>query len=660
MRSDTKSIQRLKIISVVCTLVSTIVSCAVIFGWLTDTLIFSQFGFSYKPMNLISAFNMLLLNLVFLFYIFRPRNNVFYYFALIIPIAVVAIAWIMLIDGLTGMHLNLEKWFLITSISLGNYAVSPISPVTLIVLILIGTALLLFFIFNENSKKMRVTAAWMLIITIVISLGNVLGYLYNAPLLVYAGGHQFTTTALPASLCAFFLAIGMISANGTRYPPLSQFAGSSLYAQFMRVLVPFIIVLFIVQAWINVFFLSSFRGYALVAAFLSVLSTIIISMLLSKLTLKITQDMDDLIHKQSSTAEQLNEALSYNRSLIEASLDPLVTINNDGKIMDVNEATIKETGVSRDQLIGSDFSQYFTDPQRANQGYKEVFKNGFVKDYELTIQSVTGNKIDVLYNASLYKNRSGAISGIFAAARDITARKKAEETTLIYAKDLERSNEELQQFAYIASHDLQEPLRVITSYLQLIERRYKDHLDQDANEFIAFAVNAAEKLQRMIMDLLAYSRVGTKGNPFSETDCNKVLKQAIDNLKVVIDETKAVIVSDDLPVLMADENQLVVVFQNLLSNAIKFRKPNQTPEIKISIEKKEHVWLFSIKDNGIGIDMQYKDKLFIIFKRLVSSQFSGNGIGLALCKRIIQRHKGQIWVDSEVNKGSTFYFTIPG
>ncbi len=283
----------------------------------------------------------------------------------------------------------------------------------------------------------------------------------------------------------------------------------------------------------------------------------------------------------------------------------------------------------------------------------------YVKDYPLTLQSVLGHKTDVLYNAVVYKDRSGHIAGVFAAARDITEQKKAITMANKYAEELECSNKELQQFAYIASHDLQEPLRVISSYLQLIERRYKDKLDQDGNEFIDFAVNAAARLQRMINDLLIYSRIETQGIPFSQTDLNVVLQHAIDNLEVMIADNHAIITYDILPISNVDENQMVVVFQNLLMNAIKFHKPKQAPKIHVSAEKKETEWLFSVKDNGIGIDMTYQDKLFIIFKRLAGKDYPGNGIGLALCKSTINRHRGKIWVESQPDKGSTFYFTLP-
>jgi len=225
--------------------------------------------------------------------------------------------------------------------------------------------------------------------------------------------------------------------------------------------------------------------------------------------------------------------------------------------------------------------------------------------------------------------------------------------------ELKRSNEELQQFAYVASHDLQEPLRMVASFTQLLKRRYKDKLDADANEFIDFAVDGVKRMQGLINDLLQFSRVSTQAKSLEEIDLNSALETAISNLKASIEESKATITYDKLPIIVADDFQMVQLFQNLISNGIKYRG-NKSPEIKVTAYKHNNYLQFSVADNGIGIEEQYFEKIFLIFQRLhTKSEYSGTGIGLAVCKKIIERHLGEIWVESELGKGTIFHFTIP-
>jgi PAS domain S-box-containing protein len=584
--------------------------------------------------------------------------------------------------------------------------------------------------------------------------------------------------------------------------------------------------------------------------------------------------------KRKRTEEDLRNAYNYSRSLLEASLDPLVTISTDGKITDVNKATELATGIPRARLIGSNFPDYFTDPQRANDGYQRVFEAGFVRDYLLTIRHVAGSETDVLYNATVYKNEKGQIEGVFAAARDITElkaaekrsnftnallklfaqktslkeyldsvlqviqdwtscqalgirvvdaeqrapygsfrgfspdflalegnlslasdnciclraiarkfeaqdysiltvggsfrcdngpvfvngmsaenqagyrghcikfgftslavipvtyrdrilgvihladsreaffkpatveflesispligeaiqrfhaeeelakyrgrleelvqkrtveleaanvqlqreiieRKIADENLHYTAAELARSNRDLEQFAYVASHDLQEPLRAVSGYIQLLQQRYTDKLDEKALQYIAGAVDGAARMQRLITDLLAFSRVGTRERVVESADLSAALASAMENLKVSIQEAHARITSDPLPLLPVDSTQMEQLFQNLISNAVKFRS-KQPPEIHLEATHRPGEWLFSVRDNGIGIDPQYAERIFMIFQRLhTRRKYPGTGIGLAICKKIVERHGGKIWVDPSPGKGSIFHFTIP-
>ncbi len=373
----------------------------------------------------------------------------------------------------------------------------------------------------------------------------------------------------------------------------------------------------------------------------------------------------------------LKQTSQYARSLIESSLDPLVTISADGKITDVNEAAIKATGLSRGDLVGTDFSNYFTKPEKAKAGYQEVFSKGFVTDYPLTIRRKDGHLTDVLYNANIYKDTRGNVLGVFAAARDVTELKKAEAELRRHRDSLEvlvaertadlqtanqelaSSNENLEQFAYVASHDLQEPLRVMSNFSQLLEKRYKDKLDQDANEFIEFIVDAAKRMQKLITDLLAYSRIGKKDIAETEEDLNKMVQKILDGMAATLESSGGTVTYDTLPALRVHATSIMQVFQNLIGNALKFHE-KLPPRVHISARKDGEEWIFSVRDNGLGIEPQYHERIFQIFQRLHSKEeYSGTGIGLSICKKIVTNYGGRIWVESEHGKGSTFYFTIP-
>jgi light-regulated signal transduction histidine kinase (bacteriophytochrome) len=243
---------------------------------------------------------------------------------------------------------------------------------------------------------------------------------------------------------------------------------------------------------------------------------------------------------------------------------------------------------------------------------------------------------------------------------DISERKQVEESLARYAADLKHSNEELEQFGYVISHDLRAPLRVVRSYLQLLKEGYDAQLDAKAQAYINSAVDSAERMQKMIRALLNLSRVDTRGRTFAPTDCEQLLQGVLANLSLTIAEQEVQVTHDPLPTVRADQAQLAVVFQNLIANAIKFRREGVTPHVHISAEQTDTRWTFSVADNGIGIEADQREAIFQIFQRLhTESEYPGLGIGLALCRRIVARHGGQIWLESAVGTGSTFYFTIP-
>jgi PAS domain S-box-containing protein len=577
---------------------------------------------------------------------------------------------------------------------------------------------------------------------------------------------------------------------------------------------------------------------------------------------KLNQELEQRVTERT---EELRAASQYARSLIEASLDPLVTISPAGKITDVNEATEEVTGVGRERLIGSDFSSYFTEPATAAAGYQKVLAEGLVRDYPLTIRHASGRTTDVLYHATVYRDQAGRVQGVFAAARDITERKQtarrrnftsallalfAQKTsapdylksvveamrewtgcqalgiriadgqgeipyaasagfapefvelenglslhrdncccsraisqasdesdrglltpggsyrcddTIAFinklppekrahyrgncmkfgfaslaiipiryrekaigvlhladrrpgqfplatvefletmtpligeamqrfqteaelarhrdqlevlvgqrtqeltaantrlqqtAEELQRSNRELEQFAYVASHDLQEPLRAVGGYVKLLQLRYPDKLDDKGRGYIAGAFDGATRMERLIGDLLAFSRVGTRGGVFEPANLETVLDLALRNLEASIAASQATLTHDPLPSLPVDATQIMQLFQNLIGNALKF-KGNQQPRIHVGAQRQDGRWVFSVRDNGIGIEPQYYERIFQIFQRLhTRKDYPGTGIGLAICKKIVERHGGKIWVESQSGQSSTFYFSI--
>jgi PAS domain S-box-containing protein len=332
-------------------------------------------------------------------------------------------------------------------------------------------------------------------------------------------------------------------------------------------------------------------------------------------------------------------------------------------LTDCNAALAEMMGYTREELLHLNFAD-FTHPEdleRERQLIEELW-DGRTNEYRMEKRYIhkAGHMVWVDVAASLFKDEVGKLAFGFAFVEDITERKRAEKELERYAAELERSNEELEQFAYVISHDLREPARMVKSYLELLDSRYQGQLDEKADMFIYHAVDGAKRMQEMINALLDLSRIGTRGEEPVPTDAEAVLKRTLNVLERAIEETEADVTHDPLPTVMADKAQLAQVFQNLVANAIKFRREDVPPRVHISAEREDDEWVFSVADNGIGIDPEQADRIFQIFQRLhTREEYEGTGIGLALCKRIVERHGGRIWVESEVGQGSTFTFTLP-
>jgi PAS domain S-box-containing protein len=283
--------------------------------------------------------------------------------------------------------------------------------------------------------------------------------------------------------------------------------------------------------------------------------------------------------------------------------------------------------------------------------------DGFTMDERLVRKD--GETVFASVDIKCVRRADGAVEYLVVMLEDISERKHAEAQLQRTLGDLEHSNRELEQFAYVASHDLQEPLRMVSSYTQLLADRYEAQLDERAQKYIRYAVDGAHRMHALINDLLAYSRAGAADKPLEPTDTRAALGEAMRNLAAAISENQAVITHDDLPTVLAHPPQLVLVFQNLIANAIKFRGTD-VPHIHVSAQDRQQEWLFSVRDNGIGIELQHADRVFVIFQRLhTREEYPGTGIGLAVCQRIVERLGGRIWFESMPGTGTTFLFTIP-
>ncbi len=359
----------------------------------------------------------------------------------------------------------------------------------------------------------------------------------------------------------------------------------------------------------------------------------------------------------------LEESIARNKAILSTTVDGIIIINDKGIVQTYNTAAEKIFGYPAEEIINSSIIRLMPAPfSMEHDTYIGNYLSSGTgkimgKRRELVAKRKDGTIIPI--DLSISAASIGDKTFFTGIVRDITERKKAEAELRERTEALENSNRELEQFAYVASHDLQEPLRMITSYMSLLSRRYQGKLDHDADDFINYAIDGAQRMQQLINDLLAYSRVGTKGKPPEPTNVNTVVKRALKNLQMAIEDNGAQISCDEFPQIMADEIQLIQLFQNLIANAIKFHG-DKPPRIEISVRKKRSFWQFSVKDNGIGMDPSYKERIFQIFQRLhTRRQYPGTGIGLAICKKIVERHGGTIWVDSEQNEGSTFFFTFP-
>jgi PAS domain S-box-containing protein len=364
-------------------------------------------------------------------------------------------------------------------------------------------------------------------------------------------------------------------------------------------------------------------------------------------------------HRRAEEALRNSEALYH--SLVDNL--PISVFRKDlhGRFTFGNQRFCAGLGRPLEQIAGKTDHDFYP-PELADkysQDDRRVMETGAVFEDVEAHQRPDGERLYVqVFKVPIYDFK-GAVVGTQGVFWDVTARKRAEDGLQRTARELARSNAELQQFASVVAHDLHEPLRMVASYGRLLQRRCQGRLDGNAAEFLAFMLDGAGRMQELLDDLLEYCRVGAHGRPVQPTSCGGVLHQALANLKIALEESSAAVTQDPLPTVPGDGPQLVQLFQNLIANAVKFRAA-APPRVHVAARRQGAAWLFSVRDNGIGIDPQQAGRLFVIFQRLHTRQeYPGTGIGLAICKKIVERHHGRIWVESQPGQGSVFYFTLP-
>jgi len=348
-------------------------------------------------------------------------------------------------------------------------------------------------------------------------------------------------------------------------------------------------------------------------------------------------------------------------SVIEGTTDPIYVRDVEDRFILANSACARIFRRSANQVVGRSMRELLPNASyyAVAQSDREVMCAGEPRTVE-EVAEIDGVVRIFLTTKGPYRDADQKIIGTTGVARDITERKRSEEHMVKTAAELKRSNDELQQFAYVASHDLQEPLRMVASFTGLLAKRYKGRLDSDADEFIDFAVDGCNRMQGLIQDLLAYSRAGRNGKPVRAISAEDALQEALGNLRLAVEQSGAVVTNDPLPVIRTDDTQLAQIFQNLIANAIKYHSA-EAPCVHISAMKNgSQEWVFSVRDNGLGIDPKYFDRIFTLFQRLHrQNEYEGTGIGLAICKKLVERMGGRIWVESQLGKGSTFFFALP-
>ena len=359
--------------------------------------------------------------------------------------------------------------------------------------------------------------------------------------------------------------------------------------------------------------------------------------------------------------EELRRSEEKYRTIFETAANLILSVNKDGVVVDCNNRIMQVLGYSKEEFIGISYEKYVHEDYRdETMGcLKYIIEKGVVNNFDSKLIRKNGDVIDVIINSSGLKNINGEFIYTICIVSDVTEERRTLETLKKSTEKLQKSNEELEEFAYIASHDLQEPLRVVSSYCQLLQEDYYDKIDDEGKKYINYTIESVYRMKLLIKELLDFSRVGRDEKDFEKIDLDDLLKEVIFEFHQSIEDTAAKILYPSLPIIYGERFRIKQLFHNLISNSLKFRSEKQ-PIIEIGCFELLNAWEFSVRDNGIGIDKKYFSKIFKVFQRLYTKeQYPGTGIGLAMCKKIVESHGGRMWLDSNKDSGAVFFFTLP-
>ncbi len=658
-------------------------------GWVFNNVSLAAFSSSFKPISPIVAVTFIAVSILLLIKINSEKSRLT---KIVVTFSIIIITLFfsaILLGYFFNFEFKIEKILVKNLDKYGSSQTGIMSQVASGLFIAICISILAGR--NNNKHTIKYFGGSLLLLAFSLSSLLLIGYLLRAPLLF---GSNIIPVALPTAICFWLLSITLLREIELKYWTFNWINKDSTEFILLKSFLPFAILIVITQGFLITIFTDANSNPALSIAIVLLIIIPITILIVIKISsiLGVT-----LLKAQQALKEKENKLLllQYSRNLIEVSLDPFVTIDADGKITDANSATENASGLSREILIGSDFSEYFTEPDKARIVYQRVFAEGSVIDYPLTIRHRSTKLIDVLYNASVYRNENGEIIGVFAAARDITKIKHAEEIleiannelsfqikeTAKQAEELFNANKELafqneekqkradeliaaikelETFSYSVSHDLRSPLRHINGFVDLLLNRFSDSLPDKAKHYLNNIADSTTQMGILIDDLLQFSRIGRQEKKLAIFDMNTLVHEVLvvikqENNKRNIDWRIAM-----LPLVYGDQGLLRLVWTNLISNAVKFTSTREKAIIEIKFLDEKDEFTFSISDNGVGFDMQYAQNLFGVFQRLhTTDEFEGTGIGLANVQHIILRLRGRTWAEAELDKGATFYFSLP-